>query len=223
MLNYINNETIYKMNNIIKQNMDQLVSFKGTLTEGTVNLFSNIPSNFRLPIVAVDAAIADNRDSLMWTILDSVFYGVVFTAGGIVLSALNFVAGTVLAPIALVVDGIPSLFSKQYRNEVKLARKIKKLNKMLKKCHGNEMDYAIQRKHKVFANFLQRLNPITQDKVEKLINEIEGLNKQLGREVVEEKTVTVTNFVSDKKTPLTSNIILNQNTNQHTQETDRSL
>ena len=85
------------------------------------------------------------------------------------------------------------------------------------------MDYAIQRKHKGFANFLQRLNPITQDKVEKLINEIEDLNKQLGREVVEEKTVTVTNFVSDKKTPLTSNIILNQNTNQHTQETDRSL
>ena len=223
MFNYISNSTEHKLNKVVKNNIDLLADLKGICTDTSMFLLNQIPGLFRLPIIAVDEAISYNRGSPVWQVIDSVFFGTLGFATSVALTAFNIVGSALIAPFALVFDGIPCLFSKNYRTQLKLTRKVRKLNNILGKVIPKPIDYDISRKHKKLSNIIYRLNPLKEEKILKLINEVEVLNKQLGRDVVEEKPVTITNFVSDNKTMITSNTTINQNTNQTIQEIDRSL
>lgn len=175
-MEYISEKVSQKMNNVVNNNLEKLVSFKGMPTDISMFFLNIIPAFFRAHRAWINAIVV-REETLFWKVTDLLFFGSfsLFLFSG--LTALYFAFFVATLPFALVFDALPSLFSKKHRNNVSLSRKVRKLNMYLQKSiKRSGLDCATTKTQKRLSNLCYRFERLDDKKVNKLIEQIEQLS-----------------------------------------------
>lgn len=163
-LDYVSGEDIFE---VINNNSDMLDSKKGVLLNNFISGFASLLAIPFVPLIAVILCCASFEQ--WYTRLFTSIIALVFTLPIITtICVIKLAIGLISAPLSLIFEGIPALFSKKYRQQFKLSRKVKQLYKYLNLKSNSVEEYLRD------YNFY---NP----NVRLLLNEIEKLNKEMGR------------------------------------------
>ena len=174
-MEYISDNTISKMNRVVNDNLEQLTNFKGMSTDIVWFFVNLVPVMFKAHRSWINAIVV-REEPLFWKVLDLLFFGPISLFIFASLSALWVACAIVTLPLALVFDGVPSVFSKNYRNSANFARKIRHLNMILQKSiKYSNLDIKSTKTQKHISNLCFRMNPLDDKKVDKLIKQIEHL------------------------------------------------
>lgn len=192
----LNNVSTEEIDLVLNQNADMLNSVKGKFTNNILSL-SNL---FVLPFVPFMLTFASFYQFDTWygKLLATIFSNIIILPIAAIASAINIVRGVVSIPLALLFEGIPSLFSKTYRKEYKLSRCVKKLAKIYKGTDN------------IFNNYSEKFS-FNSPNVRNLISEINILNKQLERNLSNYATTYTVHDFKNNKTHNTNNITDNYN------------
>lgn len=193
-------DLINKVQTLIDQNEDMLHSKKGGFSNFILKTLKTLTLLPLYPFwMACGAAAA--AENWFGKIFGAILLNLVVMPPYIVITAIRLVLSAICLPFSLVSEIIPSVFSKKYRRECKLSINVKRLNSILQQLR---LSTVIEINEEV----------IFEDEVNKYINKIESLNKQLNR-----NQTTIDYDVCDFETK--SNKTTNNNQTTTHQEKDK--
>lgn len=165
---WINEVSGTEIEEVLNKNADMLNSKKGIFT----NRILNMTDLLWLPLTPILLTIVSCVEFETWygKLLGSILLNLIVLPIAAIAGVIDLALGVLSIPLALVFEGIPALFSKQYRKEFRLSRAVKKLAKVLRTSRNKISEYEAQ---------LTLQDP----KVRRLISEINILNEQLGRNI----------------------------------------
>lgn len=173
---WIKDATPEEIEQVLNQNADMLSSKKGIFTNSILNLTNLLWVPFA-PILLVFASCVE-FDTWYGKLLGSILLNIIVLPLVAISAVIDTVVGVLSIPFALLFEGIPALFSKQYRKEFRLSRAVKKLAKVLRSSRNKISEYDAK---------LTLQDP----KVRRLISEIKILNEQLGRNIPTSENTSV--------------------------------
>lgn len=153
---------------VLNKNADMLNSSKGIFTNKILNLSNLLWVPFSPILLTIVACL--EIETWYGKILSSILINLIVLPFIAIATIVDTVLGVLSIPLALLFEGIPAIFSKQYRKEFRLSRAVKKLARVLKVSRNKVSEYDAK---------MTLENP----NVRRLISEINILNEQLGRNI----------------------------------------
>ena len=182
-----------KIKELINRDLKKyLRSPKGIFFNGVVDTYKMLRIFF-VPL-AITVICDQEFDVYGLKVLTILLASIIVLPIAFVYSVYHLVVGVLCAPFALIFEGIPYLFSKKYRQEFKLSRKVKEFSKVYKKYLKSKPYLDKQIDQTETTLLINRLTTLAQD-IKELYPNIDFTNQDFEVKDFENEKSENNNFV----------------------------